>query len=198
MAMDHIKEGKLLYHLTKLKNLESIIQNGLLSRKAVLKKRLSFQDVADKEIITKRTQLGLDKYVPFHFHPYTSFDIAVRNKYHQDDFIYITLKREYAKQNGFKILPQHPLSSVKVELFSYNEGFEKIDWNTMHELGTENEYKKNVKMAECLTDAIIPFNSFMSIYVKDETTKKFIERMIIQYEVKKDPPYINIQKNWFI
>lgn len=51
MAMDHIKDGKLLYHLTKLKNLESIIQNGLLSREAVLKKRLLFQDVADKEII---------------------------------------------------------------------------------------------------------------------------------------------------
>lgn len=36
MGIETAKTGKLLYHLTKLENLESIIENGLLPRKEVI------------------------------------------------------------------------------------------------------------------------------------------------------------------
>ena len=64
------KDGKLLYHLTKLSNLDSIIQNGLMSRRDLECKGLLFEDVADPEILVKRNCYGLDRYIPFHFNPY--------------------------------------------------------------------------------------------------------------------------------
>ena len=40
--MGRIQNGKLLYHLTALNNLESIIQNGLMSRDALTEKKENF------------------------------------------------------------------------------------------------------------------------------------------------------------
>nr|WP_051514417.1 DarT ssDNA thymidine ADP-ribosyltransferase family protein [Nitrincola nitratireducens] len=59
------QNGKLLYHLTALDNLESILQNGLQSRAALQENK--FEDVADSEILKSRQQHGLDQFVPFHF-----------------------------------------------------------------------------------------------------------------------------------
>ena len=78
MGLKDAKEGKLLYHLTELKNLESIIDFGLVPRKILRENTVTFGDVADPEIIRKRESLGLDGYIPFHFHPYSAFDVAVK------------------------------------------------------------------------------------------------------------------------
>ena len=83
MNFERIKENRfkdirnklLLYHLTKLDNLDDIIKNGLLSRKSLLESNTSFADIADPEIITKRDVHELDDYIPFHFHPYSDFEV---------------------------------------------------------------------------------------------------------------------------
>lgn len=54
MGLKDAKEGKLLYHLTELKNLESIIDFGLVPRKILRENTVTFGDVADPEIIHKR------------------------------------------------------------------------------------------------------------------------------------------------
>lgn len=80
MGIGNAKNGKLLYHLTELKNLESIVLLGLVPRKVLLENEVKFEDVANPEIIIKRQELGLSEYIPFHFHPYTAFDVAVKNQ----------------------------------------------------------------------------------------------------------------------
>lgn len=50
-------EGKLIYHITHINNLPSILKVGLLSRKKLLRNpSLSFTDIADSEILSKREQ----------------------------------------------------------------------------------------------------------------------------------------------
>lgn len=61
--MIDIKNQSLLYHLTDLENLPSILDKGLLPR-AQLK---NFSDVADPDILTSRERLGLKNFVSFHF-----------------------------------------------------------------------------------------------------------------------------------
>lgn len=195
MGIGNAKNGKLLYHLTRLYNLDSILENGLLSRKTVKDNNISFLDVADQEIISKRTKFGLDKYIPFHFHPYSSFDVAVKNTY-AEEFIYICIKRELAKDNNFKILPKHPLSIEKCGLLDYDEGFNQIDWETMQTIGVNDEYTKQVKMAECLTDLVIPVDYFQCIYVKDEKSKLLVEEKLVHKGKQFPPPFVSVQK-WF-
>lgn len=195
MAMKDIKSGKLLYHLTKLSNLDSILENGLVSRKIIIEENAKFDDVADPGIISKRTELGLDKYIPFHFHPYSSFDVAVKSRFNNDEFIYICLSRSLAIENDFKILIKHPLTVEDCILMNYDEGFDKIDWDSMHTYGTESDYTKHVKMAECITDLVVPAKFFQSIAVRNNESKAYVEQKLVEYEIV-DPPFVDV-KNWF-
>lgn len=192
------KDGKLLYHLTKLSNLDSIIQNGLMSRRDLECKGLLFEDVADPEILVKRNCYGLDRYIPFHFNPYSSFDVAVKNSHHEE-FIYICIYRQYAKNNGFYILPRHPLSSTNgFELFEYNQGMEQIDWEAMEISSTTSPYHKSVHMAECLTDKVIPFESFQQVAVRNEGIKQLVVNKILDlFPGHPYGPYINVHSTWF-
>lgn len=194
MGIEDIKQGKLLYHLTKLSNLDSILKHGLLSRKHINDNKIQFSDVADKDIISKRTRLGLDIYTPFHFHPYSSFDVAVKGTYPDEDFIYICILRTVAQHNRFKILPKHPLNMEECTLMEYEEGFKEIDWNTMHTKGINDNYTKQVKMAECLTRLIVPAKVFQCIYVKNNDIRPFVEKNLEDNGIVSKPPFVNLAK----
>lgn len=197
MGLEGVKEKKLLYHLTKVSNMEDIINYGLLSRRNLLEQGKKFHDVADTQIISKREELDLDKYTPFHFHPYSAFDVAVKNTHSADKFAYICIKRALAEFNGFKILIKHPLSQQECVLYEYAEGINNIDWNTMETVGTTDEYSRNVKMAECLTDKCIPAELFQCVYVPDIETKQYIEKLFQSRGIIEQPPYVSVQPKWF-
>ena len=84
MGLEGVRDKKLLYHLTKVSNMQSIINYGLLPRGYLLEHNMLFGDVADPNIISKRDELQLNKYIPFHFHPYSAFDVAVKKTYSTD------------------------------------------------------------------------------------------------------------------
>jgi len=70
-----IRNQKLLYHLTSTNNLQSILNQGFLSRDRLI----AFDDVAEPDIIEFRGQNNLNKYVPFHFFANNPFDGRVLN-----------------------------------------------------------------------------------------------------------------------
>lgn len=197
MGLEKVRDKKLLYHLTKVSNMENIINCGLLSRRYLLEHNIFFGDVADPQIISKRQELSLDEYTPFHFHPYSAFDVAVKNTYPTEKFVYICIKRALAEFNNFKILVKHPLSQRDCILYDYAEGFHNIDWDTMETVGTTDEYSRNVKMAECLTDKCIPAELFQCVYVPDEETRIYIEDLFEKKGILEQPPYVSIQSKWF-
>jgi hypothetical protein len=91
------KDGKLIYHLTSMDNMEGILRNGLLSR-GILDQ---FDDVAEQEIINHRESKGLNKFVPFHFFAGTPFDGVVQKTYVDKTFVFLTLRRTFAQENNF-------------------------------------------------------------------------------------------------
>ena len=196
-GLEGVRNKKLLYHLTKIENLESIICNGLQSRQCVIANKMQVTDVADSEIITKRQQWDLDKYIPFHFHPYSAFDYAVKGTYGNEGFVYICIKRAFAEYNNFKILPMHPLSLQECKIYDYKQGMDAIDWDAMETLGTDDEYCRNVKMAECLAECGIPAELFQCVYVPNEAVKEYVEMLLRKYGITEQPPYVAIQEKWF-
>lgn len=81
---------------------------------------------------------------------------------------------------NFYILPRHPLNMNQIEIFDYDEGFDKIDWEIMNKNLDEvpferQEYQRQVRMAECLSPNTIPVNVFQSIIVPDEKIQNYVE-----------------------
>ena len=177
-------------------NMPSIIEHGLMPRNMISTDRNGFIDVADPDIINKRNNNNLNNYIPFHFHPYTSFDYAVKLQNPDKEFVYISLKRDFARYSGFKVIPAHPLSGEGPILYDYDEGFARIDWDAVQQDAGNNDHAKQVKMAECLTDRIIPASLFQNVYVHDERTKNYIETLFIENGITEQPPYVVVMPQW--
>ncbi|MBQ0693302.1 DarT ssDNA thymidine ADP-ribosyltransferase family protein [Providencia stuartii] len=104
--MNDIKTKKLIYHLTSLKNIRNILIEGLKPRVDIKK----FHDIADKEIIEDRKKHQLDSYVPFHWFSRNPFDGRVQKNFPNEKFVLITIKRELAQKENWKIILRHPLA----------------------------------------------------------------------------------------
>ena len=200
-----IRNRKLLYHQTKLDNLESIVTNGLLSRAALREKNMAFQDVADAQILAGRHEYNLDEYVPFHFTYNTKFDYKVRANEPNAKFIYLCMQREKAKELEAKILPAHPLCHLDVQLYSYDEGIEAIEWDVMEKDRKdviESEYKrwKQIRMAECLIKNRVDINDMLIIFTKSvedaDTVKKILDEHKIKCKNENEQPEQPEQPNY--
>lgn len=188
------KDGKLLWHLTCLDNIESIFEYGLLSRKELENKK--FVDVANPDILEKRARFGLEHYIPFHFFQKTPFAGDVMTKNADKEFIYLTLSRDLASKNNFKVITKHPLNK-DAEIYDYSEGIGKIEWELMD--GYRDYHDKNVHdtcLAECVACyKSITISKFQSIFTSSEESKIRIEELKKKYEVSL---HINVNEYLFV
>lgn len=174
--MANIKEQKLIYHLTAIDNLPSILSQGLLPRSRISE----FRDVADALILQDRERLGLENFVPFHFFARNPFDGRVQSSHPGVNFVLIAVNRSLAKSLGWKIVPKHPLAGggEGIVVMPYQEGFEAINWELMNRRDYADAECKNVCMAECLSPGPVDAKYFSTIFVKDNAAQLQVQQML--------------------
>lgn len=168
--MASIKEQKLLYHLTSLDNVGSILDNGLMPRSALN----GFHDVADTEILARRAEHGLGNYVPFHWFSRNPFDGRVQSDRPDEDFVLLTVRRAFAMARNWKVLPKHPLARQEFRFYDYQEGFDLIDWDLMDTRDYSDADCKSVCMAECLSPGPVRVADLFKVYVPTERIEQFV------------------------
>jgi hypothetical protein len=188
-----IRDGRLLYHLTALENLESIFHHGLQPRCELSNDE--FENVADGEILDSRANHDLDSYVPFHFFSRTPFDYGVQRAYPERSFVLITIRREVARANGWLIVPTHPLAEEGFQILNYDTGFAAIDWDLMEERDYDVRACKVACMAECLSPTSVNSNLIFCIYVKDARIKAVVDRLVNLHNVNC---HVNINSAMFV
>jgi len=188
--MPDIKNQKLLYHLTSIDNIGSILKKGLKPR-AELKR---FNDVADAEIIEQRRNLSLEHFVPFHWFCRNPFDGRVQEDRPDEKFVLITVSRKLAAKQNWKIIPHHPLKATKIQLLDYDEGFDVIDWAAMNERNYHDPHCKSVCMSECLSPETVAQSDFFSIFVDSDHSAAYVEKQNILHGSTVD---IQVNKNMF-
>ena len=184
-------KGKLLYDITRIENIPSIVNNGLLSRKELMERGLiDFEDIADHQILEKRDQYSdiLSSCVPFHFFVKNPFDGRVCKRYGSENMAIIAIRRELYKTKELYIIPSHPLDREHPEVLSYGDGIKRIRWDILDNI-TDRDYHDEVVrkncMAECLSPSPIDVSDFFAIYVKNETAKnKLVEMLVKQCDFK--------------
>ena len=176
-----IKNGRLLYHLTALENLASILQHGLKPRCDL--NNDEFNDVADGEILDSRANHSLDNFVPFHFFAKNPFDYSVQRTYSEKDFVLISVQRTVARANGWKIVPTHPLAKAGYQILDYDAGFIEIDWELMEERDYDDKACKVVCMAECLSPTTVSSDLIFCIYIKYTRVKAVVDKLVNLHNV---------------
>lgn len=189
--MADIQSQKLLYHLTDIKNLPNIFEQGLLPRSQLV----NFSDVADGEIITSRRKLQLENYVPFHFYAGSPFDGRVQLDNKQNEFVLITVRRDFAHANGWKIIPCHPLSGSDIQVLDYAAGFNAIDWTVMNSRDYQDARGRSVCMAECLSPQSVPATRFFNIYVAHQGAETLVNRLKAANGLAF---YVDVMPNFFM
>ena len=176
-------QGKLLYHITHIDNMPSILKNGLVSRSELTSNLgWNFKDIADHEILSKRElyKNALSKYVLFHFYPKNPFDGSVCRRFGSENMVLITISRELHKRNDFKIIPSHPLDKDQPDIYPYEEGISRIRWDIL-DMNENRDYHdpeiRKACMAECVMDYTIPPEAFAIVFVSCENTKNKILAM---------------------
>lgn len=197
-----VRDGKLLYHVTALENLENIFSYGLLSRPDAESKGLLKKSVAREDILERRQEMGILQYVPFHFFEKTPFTHTVYESHSDTTFCVIAIRRAFAQRNNFKICTAHPLSeNPKAEILDYNEGIKRISWESIdvdwdkinQGLARLTDKDDNARMAECLALSPVLPQDFQSIYVPTEAIKSYVEQLA-QRKWNSCPFYVNVNK----
>ncbi|MFV3416078.1 DarT ssDNA thymidine ADP-ribosyltransferase family protein [Pseudomonas nitroreducens] len=179
-----IEQQKWIYHLSSMENLESILSHGLISRSKLRSASHTFCDVADPEILEGRAQNGLDQYVPFHFFSNNPFDGRVQSSRRDEEFFYICVTRETAKNSGYSILPTHPLAKEHPQLFDYENGFQRIDWQRMNTRDYKDQETKLVCMAECLSPATVPPQDFDTLLFKNTAQEAQAKKIALKIGIR--------------
>lgn len=180
--MSKPSEGKLLYHITSINNMPSILENGLMPRRELNEQGTHFMDIADPEIITgrERYKLALSEYVPFHFYVKNPFDGAVCKRYGSENMVIISIQRTLHEKNDFFIIPSHPLDRDDPEIYSYEEGYDKIKWDILDDAQRRDYHNSEIKkacMAECVIPYTIPPEAFSFVYVMNTDAQEAILNM---------------------
>lgn len=183
--MPDIRTQSFLYHLTSIQNMPNILANGLMPRRALRQ----FEDVADAEIIGHRKIHGLDSQVPFHFFAKNPFDGRVQTMHPQKEFVLIAVRRNLAKDQNWRIIPKHPLA-VPFSIFGYDDGFNRIDWQTMNRRDYQDHTCKQICMAECLAPTTVPCSQFACLYVKDGSSQARVQHLLNLHNLTT-PVYVN-------
>lgn len=178
--MADIKDQKLLYHLTSIGNIGSILKEGLKPR-ALLQE---FEDVADQEIIANRQGLALENYVPFHWFARNPFDGRVQADRPEDLFVLITVQRALAAQRNWKVIPRHPLTAGNIELMDYAMGFAAIEWDIMNQRDYHDPNCKSICMAECLSPTTVLPGDFFKIYVCCDRSADYVNHQMARRSVQ--------------
>jgi len=185
---------KLVYHLTALENLDSIIVEGLLSRRRCREEDLGFEDVADEEILEGRADWGLDSYVPFHFITRNPFDYSVVRNQPGQKFVILAVNRKYAQTKGWSIIPRHPLAhGAAPEVLDWATGMDTIEWEQMDRSDRTYEDRecKLVCMAEALSPDDVPFSAVAFVFVPNDETEELVKAKGV------DPSKITVNENMF-
>lgn len=185
------KDGKLLYHLTALENLESIIDNGLKPRNQI---NFNIIDIADSEILESRKKFELGEHTPFHFFCPTPFAGSVQIANTEKEFVCIAITRDLAKDNNFTIIPTHPLNFMEKPL-NWNDGMGKIDWDLMNKRDYSDHDCRETCMAESNFKGTVLAKHFNCIFVRNEEVKSHVVELLRSKDLTLN---VNVNKHMFL
>ncbi len=182
-----------LYYITRVENLESILQRGILSRGEVEREGIEFKNIANEHIIRKRIKKGLAEYVNLYIYPRNAMMYQLMKMW-GGKIVVIGVDAEVLKKKGSKVSIGNAASDYSVLLdpddVRISKLFERVrnirDWYSEEAIVNIEPFvkvkgffssagylfPKTFLQSEALIPKRVPKRYIRAIYVPDERLKE--------------------------
>lgn len=190
---DDIQE---LYYMTSIKNLPSILQNGILSHRRIGKLSANHTDVSNQEVQQRRAWKNIERveenkppknlhsFAPLYLNPHNAMMFVLRSKH--DELCVIRVRKEILDRRNailsnrnaaidrvtFFTPSAFQLSGSEVEYISSSIGYSKNDSES------QREDRKQTRQAEALIPYNIQSEYFIGFFVSNDVTKQKVESIL--------------------
>lgn len=192
--------SKLLFHMTHIDNLPSILENnGLNAYSKISSNGFQYKDIANAGIQTRRSGTSvplppggdLHDYVPFYFAGRSPMLYSIVNSgVNQKEIVYLMSNTSTINDNElpFVFTDGHAIMFL-TEFYSSLDDLGKIDWLIMKDHywsdTEEDPDRKRRRQAEFLVHRQVPLNQLIGFGVFDKEMKKKIEVLLQAHQIDK-------------
>lgn len=193
-----LSENILLYHLTHINNLQSILHQGSLWSHALVRKHaISYKDVANQDVQTRRERTkipigvagSLHEYVPFYFAPRSPMlYVLCMQQIPQNDIVYFMTNKEMIQQHcsSFVFTDAHAIRRL-TNFYTQLSDLNKIDWELMKAsqwADTDDDpNRKARRQAEFLVYNEVPLSACLGFAVYSNSAKRKVEEMLQEADI---------------
>ena len=184
--------GRYFYHFTHIDNIESIVENGLLSTNEKLKKNISHADLANENIQKRRSQMDvpcnpfgkIHDYVPFYFATINPMLLGVLNRKNIDQplVVFIAISIDKLLKDKVIFTNASANTSCPPNFYSDPNDLNQLNWNMIDSTrwGSGTDQELHERMAEVLVYKKVPIDWIDSFIVFNDVCKNEINRIFLK------------------
>lgn len=193
-------QWRFIFHMTDIRNLDSIIKNGLLSTNNKESLGIKHQNIANLKIQERRDLKDipcgpkgkLHDYVPFYFSSMNPMLLGVINSknYDQPLIIYLCMKIQRLEKDDAVFSKASLNTSEDPEIYDDCEKLSELNWELIDsgKWSYKNKDERHQKMAEALIKDKVRIDEIDAIVVFNKYIKEKVERIFKDNNI--NPPKI--------
>lgn len=183
-------KGRFIYHFTSLNNLESIIQEGLLSTNLKNKSGITHEDISNNDIQKRREKMNVTcgpqgvvhDYVPFYFAKRTPMllNIVKSKNIDQIDIIYLAIPIEKLIDKDVVFSDASANTAIPPNFYSNPKDLINLNWNIIDSWrwSYPDDNERHQKMAEALIHNKVEITDVSHIVVWNKNFKNHIKSVL--------------------
>lgn len=189
MAIPDIHRQRYIFHFTDIRNLDSIIKNGLLCTNEKNSRGIKHEDIANQSIQGRRAAMDVPvapggtvhDYVPFYFSSINPMLLSKLNQRNVDQpfIIYLCVGIGRLEKDDAVFTDASANTVVPPRFFNDTDDLDKLDWGIIDSRSWRqgSEEEKHKKMAEALIASKVDVNEISHIVVYNDDVKKCVQKI---------------------
>ena len=188
-------KGRFIYHFTSIDNLESIIDEGLLSTNLKIEAGVVHENIANSQIQERRSTMEVTcgpggvvhDYVPFYFAKRTPMllNIVKSKNFDQIDIIYLAIPIERLMDKDVVFTEASANTVIPPNFYSNPKDMSKLKWGIIDswKWSYHDDDERHQKMAEALIHKKIEITDVSYIVAWNKNFKNHIKNVLKEYGV---------------
>lgn len=196
MAIANNYKNKYIFHFTDIRNLDSIIKNGLLCTNIKNKNGITHRNIANTNIQNRRATMKVPvepkgkvhDFVPFYFSSINPMLLKKLNEKNVDQplIVYLCVKIDRLDKDDAVFTDASANTAVPPTFYGDIKDLDKLDWNLIENKKWKmpDDESRHKKMAEALIHNRIGIEEVDAIVVYNNQVKEKVERIFTNNGIK--------------